>query len=184
MSANLKEIGTFTKVHGLKGLLVFKAHQASDAWTALKLLYINDRRFGFRPFRIAEIKADFSKKDGQSFFVQLEGIDNRRDASLLHHAAVHTESDFVDHFVEDDESAFWEGFLVFLADGSRYGSVISEQFNGDHDLLLIQNQQDQTFWLPAVEAYVLEVDEEERKLVINDPSELLAINQMDEYDED
>lgn len=114
-----------------------------------------------------------SRAHRDRFLVRFEGIDSREAAEGLRGAL----------YVGAGESRelgdyeYWEsdvvGCEVFLADGTKVGRVTDVIVRPAQDLLEVENATGRHL-VPFVEAIVIEVDPEARRIVVDPPAGLLG----------
>lgn len=160
------EIGLFSRVHGLKGQLIFQANIPGQ-WDELKLFFIKDRIFGFQPFRLIAIRPNAKSADGLSFFVQVEGINDRAAAEKLQAKRVFVHSELAESLSFDEEEPPLIGYALLNQQQQLLGEVVDVLSNGDHELLLVQTQGSSSFWLPCVNQFIVTIDDHAQQIEVD-----------------
>lgn len=171
-------IGRFVKAHGVKGLLIAELDSGDGNWPDTHLIYIQDPFFGFKPLRVQNT-THRANKSGYTFFVQLEGISNRQESEPLVHSKVFIDSHIATQFLaESDDLDSFVGYMIEDENGQIRAKVTDSYFNGDHDLLLVEDLENnsQSFWYPLVEEYVESIDDVKRQIIVTDYQQFYDLN--------
>ncbi|WP_338985475.1 ribosome maturation factor RimM [Spiroplasma endosymbiont of Diplazon laetatorius] len=153
MLNNLKKIGKIVATHGLKGEVKFKLE--SNLILSKEILgeqvFLEDNSKNLDVFDVK--KSYFLNK---KHILGLEEVTDINKAQKLVNNLVYVKKD--SDFIEEEFS--YVGFECFYKNDT-YGRVIEEMFNGAHDLIKIKvNEKD--LWIPCVDFYIEEVDEQEK----------------------
>lgn len=159
----LTEIGYISKTKGIKGELVLKTEQLFEL-EDLKVIFI-DEQGNKAPHFIEEIRVINS---GIQF--KLENIGSVELARRLVGKKVFVEENIIEIQEED-----W--LLDYEVIDHRFGSlgkVLETEDNGAQ-MLLHLNYKDKQIILPYVEEFIMEVNEETKKIMYNAPEGLIDI---------
>lgn len=106
------------------------------------------------------------------FLVRFEGSNSREDAELLR-GAIYVSSE---EARELDDAEYWEHELVgcraVLVDGTDVGEVTDVIVRPVQDLLEVETERGRRL-IPFVEAIVVKVDPQERRVIVDPPPGLL-----------
>lgn len=166
---DLIEIGRLTKVHGVDGRLVLKLNESidSDGIDAEFLFLELDGQFV--PHKLESM--DLAAND--KLIVKLKYIDQPEEADRMRDVRVLCSSEDIEGELE--EYPDFTGFMVRTKD--MILGTLSEVQRGVHqDLMIVRNQEGKEFLIPAVEEFVVDINEEEQVIEVNVPDELLSIN--------
>ncbi len=166
-------IGTVTKVHGLKGEIGIRIdlpmpNQLLDVET----VYMAGDFGMLQPWRIQSSRLSV-QGERQMFFVILEMVADRNAATALVGRHVLVEPGNVDFFEEDADDL--SGYSVLDTDGNNIGDVIETLDNPAHPILRMHIKGKGEVLIPFVDAYVDEVDDDERTVTVVDIDELLEL---------
>ena len=153
----LIRIGRFNKPHGVKGELSFTF--TDDVFDRTECPYIVCEIDGiFVPFFIEEYRF----KSDTTALIKLEDVDNEAGARPFTLLDVYFPKSYYKESNEDEAPGdYFIGFTVI--DNSTENVLFEVEYNGR--LLLI----------PAVDEFVCEIDEDDRKLYLNIPDGLLDL---------
>lgn len=160
----LVSAGYFSKTHGVKGHLLFRADLDFDE-TKLKALFIESAT-GKAPHFIEEIKMSANQ-----FVVLLEDIKSVEEAKKLIGKSVYIDSSLV---IEEEGGLDWEGYELIDAHYGSLGNILEVTDNGSQELFVLSYKGREVL-LPFVEDFVERVDEEAKKLFFNAPEGLIEV---------
>src|SRR5688572_25847595 len=144
---DLKQIGYFTKTHGVKGHLILKSEVYFDL--GLKALFLESQGGGKAPYFISEIK-----ETNQGLIVLLEEVSSVEKAKTLTGKSVFIET----RYVQEEEADFdWIGYEVIDETHGSLGKVDGMSDNGQQVLLSIQHKGSEII-LPLVEDFIKSLD--------------------------
>lgn len=159
----LCESGYFSRTHGTKGQLVFKAHVNFDP-EALKVLFL-DVSGSKAPYFVQAYKSA-----GAELVVCLEGIDSPEKAKALLNKTV-----FIDEvLLQLEEESGYEGFKVIEVSKGLLGEVDFVSENGAQQLLHIQFNGKEII-LPLVEEFIEELDTNKKLIKYRAPEGLIEV---------
>ena len=159
---SLVEIGIVTRPHGVRGALRAIAHDpASETLLGVRRIFIGAREYDVRAAR----------RVPNAYLLEVAGIADRDAADALRDAPIAVRREDVP--VTDGELLLADlvGCSVELPDGTSYGEIEDVQAGAMQDRLVI-GQGEVERLLPLVEAFVVHIDLERRRVVIDPPEDL------------
>ncbi|MCA1944517.1 MAG: ribosome maturation factor RimM [Desulfovibrio sp.] len=177
-------LGRVLKPHGVRGELKCACHAEDlDAFLALPRLWL--ARDAAEPRAFVVRKARPASPDGQTVLLLLEGIADRtqadtwRDADILANTADLPPPDEDEVYIED-----LLGAEVLLADGTALGvfEYLLETAQ-EYDVWAIRTPAGQEILVPSHEDFLVEVDAEARRIVVDPPQGLVDIYLADQSPE-
>lgn len=173
MSSVWTSIGFISRVHGLKGEVVLEPEfDDADLYDPGKLFYLGKIGSDPVPVRVSNFKL-VQKGDQQSFFVKFEHVTDRTDAETIKGFSLFLPSDEVDLDESDDDDI--TGYDVINQSGNTEGEVVDVIDNPAHPLIQVVGENG-AYLIPWVDEFVLDVDYDSRKVIVDDISELKSIN--------
>lgn len=172
----LKLVGKVMDAHGIRGDIYCLIFSGDVSWCA-ELETLELRHNGKNhSFEIQKLKP-FKK----GFIAALKGFTDRNRAEEFKGAELWVDEDL---FVsEDGESLYLSEVLDFELIDKSLGTVgVIEEFssNGIQDLLIVTSKSGDSFEIPFVKEYVLDIDFDAKTMKMNLPEGLLEINKDDE----
>jgi 16S rRNA processing protein RimM len=155
------EIGAVARAHGIRGEVRIVLHNPeSDALERAERVFVGAR----------EVAVVSARPVNGACLVLLEGVSDRDQADALRGQPVAVARD--DLALDDDEVLLVDlvGCRVELADGSDWGVVAAVE-TGPQDRLVI-HQGEVERQLPVADAFVVEIDVEGRRVVVDPPEGL------------
>lgn len=166
-------VGEIVGVHGVKGEV--KVQVSSDdlnAFLNYRALLLQksaaDRR---EAYQVAA-----SRIHGGRVLVSLTGVNSRDEAEALIGSTVWVEREQLAPLRQGE--FYWQdllGFAVLTAEGASLGTLSGFHATAGHDLLVVRGT-GREYLIPAVEAFVADIDFADRRLVVDPPEGLLDIN--------
>lgn len=165
----LFKIGRLQKSHGIKGeiTLFFDESAYADIETEF---YFLDIESIFVPFLIEEITIT-GETAGR---VKFEDIDDETSASRFSNIEIYIRRDDLPELA-DSTAAGWNylvGFSVFDQNNSELGTIDHVDTSTINNLFILKNGDDELL-IPATEDFIIEVDEEEKKVFMRLPDGLI-----------
>lgn len=160
-SADRVEIGVVARAHGVRGELRIALHNPqSTALDSAQVLFLGEREHAIESVRPVQ----------GAYLVCLSGIDDRDAADSLRGQPVAVARDALD--LDDEEVLLVDliGCRVELRDGTSWGVVAAVEA-GPQDRLII-HEGDVERQLPVADKFVVEIDLEGRRLVVDPPEGL------------
>ncbi len=165
-------VGKVSKPHGIKGQLKIYPYSGSSenfqSYSRLLLTSPESKTLGW-----FDVKT--SRTQGKFAVVTLAGIDSRTKAENLADFEVWVERDAMPPLTDDE--FYWQdliGKTVVTVAGRKLGKLTNLLATGAHDVLVV-TAKDQEFMIPAVEQFVLGLNEDD-VLVVDPPEGLLELN--------
>ncbi|MFH1218107.1 MAG: ribosome maturation factor RimM [Pseudomonadota bacterium] len=169
----LVQVGEIVKAQGIKG--------------EVKILSYSAEPENFRYFREVLLETpdcsakswyglDKSRSRGQFAIVALTGISSRNAAEGLTGCKVWVSRTELPDL--DDDEFYWQDLQdmeVVTLQGQSLGRVTNLLATGAHDILIVADR-GKEYMIPAVEPFVVEIDHERERIVVDAPDGLLEIN--------
>lgn len=155
------EIGFVARAHGIRGEVRVHLHNpGSTALDGAEVLFLGDR----------EYTIESARPVAGAYLVALAGIEDRDAAEALRGRPVSVAR--ADLELDDGEVLLADliGCRVELADGRPWG-VVSGLDLGPQDRLVIRDGEVERL-LPMVDAFVVDIDLEARRIVVDPPEDL------------
>jgi len=156
--------GYFSKTHGVKGHLLFRADVDFDE-TALKAVFI-ETATGKAPHFITEMKVSANQ-----FVILLEDVQSVEAAKKLIGKSVFIDAALV---IAEQGGIDWEGFELVDKNFGSLGNILEVTDNGSQELFVL-NYKGREVLLPFVEDFVEGVDEKAKKIFFNAPEGLIDL---------
>ena len=171
LDSEVFQIGVIRKPHGVKGEVSFSFND--DVFDRTECEYLIVRVDGILvPFFFEEYRF----RSDNAAIVKFEGIDNVESARRLTNAPVFFPIKLVP---DDDEQVSWSFFIGMHADDVRYGSlgtIVDVDDSTINVLFVIQSDSGKEILIPANEAFIADIDRENRTVSFKTPDGLLNIN--------
>jgi 16S rRNA processing protein RimM len=165
--------GKVVRAHGLRGeLSVLSYVDSPRLFGALHRLYL--KLPGRRPIKY---RLTAARSRGDFLLLSLDGLSSRQEALKLLEADVWVRRRDIPWAKGELLMADLIGWEVELADGRKLGTILEVQAATGQELWAIQDSLGREILFPAVEEFILEVDEQAEKAVIDPPPGLLELYQ-------
>lgn len=166
----MRLIGKIKDAHGLRGDVFIIFFSKDYSWADLiDEVYIEET-----PYEV--IKAAVHK-DGLK--VQLNGVTDRNQSEALIGKQIYLPADFF--FTQDEDEGMFlteiEKFKVVDKTAGEIGIITGFSSNTAQDLLVVTSASGQIFEIPFVDAFVVEIDRENKTIQMDLPEGLLDLNQ-------
>lgn len=173
---NLVAIGKFQKTHALKGEM--------NAILDVDPSYMNDGNplivdvDGIPvPFYVESLRT----KGSSSYLVKLEGVDSSDEAREFVNKEIYALKDVLGEYFQDDEEEFFfgddlEGFRVIDSRLGDIGSVTRVDDSTENVLLVVEDTAGEEIFIPFVETFINDVDEEKQEIHTDLPEGLVDLN--------
>ncbi len=163
-------IGKIVGVHGVKGNLKIKSYTESlSAFEPGSRILVENRRGTGKHYTI-----NWVKPHQQKILLALEEINDRDQAENLTGSELYLDKKLLPE--PEDGSFYWFQLIgsdVFSLDGTLLGSVESIIPTGSNDVYVVKNKQtDKEILIPAIKSVVMEIDVENRKMIVDLPEGL------------
>ncbi len=152
--------------HGVRGVVRVRASADLGAADAL---WLGDERFAVR----------HASRDKQDWLVTLDGVGDRDAADALRGRVVRLPRAAI--VVADDELLVAElvGCKVFDVAGTALGEVTGSFDSGAHEVLEIRRADGGEFMLPLVDAFIVSVDTDGKRIVCDPPPGLVNLDEAE-----
>lgn len=169
------KIGVFNKPHGIHGELSFTF--TDDIFDRVEAEYLICLLDGiFVPFFMEEYRF----RSDSTALVKLEGVDTSERARMFTNVEVY----FPTKHAEDagPGELTWDFFVGFLIEDKKYGNLgfVTEVDNTTINTLFIVDHQDEELMIPAQEDFILNIDREQKVILMDLPEGLLALDETEE----
>ena len=163
-------VGTLTRAHGLKGELCVEWY--ADSSLSSMSLYVQVGGESPRQARIMAIRMHKGRP-----LVQLEGVCDRTEAETLRGARLLVPEGELPAKAEDELYLYQlPGLEVVLHEsGSVIGHIDHVEFPGGQEIWAIRTAEGREILFPVVDDFVLSVNLEEGRVVVDPPPGLLEI---------
>ncbi len=161
-SSDKIDVGFVLRAHGVRG--VVRVRTKADLG-GVDAVWLGEERFAVR----------HASRDKDEWLVTLDGVASREAAEALRGRQVRLPRAAVP--VGDDELLVADliGCKVLDVAGATLGEVTGSFDSGAHEVLEVRAPDGKELMLPFVEAFVKEVDTEERRIVYDPPEGLLDL---------
>lgn len=176
-SRDITAIGKFQKTHALKGelnaLLDIDPGYVEDG-NALIMdvdgIYVPFFATGVRP------------KGTNSYLVKLDGIDSEEEARQFVNKEIYAVkknvADYLD--LDEDEIADEDELIGYMIIDEETGKEIGEIEDIDDStqnlLFVVKSEDGEVIFIPAVDEFIMEIDEDRKVIIMNLPAGLLDLN--------
>ena len=163
------KIGKFNRPHGINGELLFTF--TDDIFDRVENDFFICNMDGILvPFFIEEYRF----RSDTTALVKLEDVDSEEKAQMFTNVEVFFPKKYVDE-LSDDETFSWDYFIGFSVEDVKYGhlGMVVDYDDSTMNVLLKINNAGKELLLPAHEDFIMEVDKENKKLIVQIPEGLL-----------
>ncbi|OFZ32034.1 MAG: 16S rRNA processing protein RimM [Bdellovibrionales bacterium RIFCSPHIGHO2_01_FULL_40_29] len=178
IASEQKKIGIISDAHGIRGEVYVIVFSGDVSWIE-DLESLTLKKSNSASSHVYSIKKMKPFKKG--FIATLENISTRNQAEELKKMEVWVDDEI---FISDDgEQPFLAELLDFSveeASSGKIGKVISFSSNGEQDLLVLDAVvNDQNIEIPFIKEFVIAVDYNQKKIIMQLPEGLIHINEKD-----
>lgn len=161
---NIKEIGYFSKTHGVKGHLILKT-EFELFIDEIKAFFI-EASGGKAPYFVSEIR-----ESNNGIIVLLETVDVIEKAKLLLRKKVFIDAAFVAEQEEEDD---WVGFELIDAHFGSLGNILEVTDTGTQILVSIRYKEKEII-LPLADDFIESIDQSAKKIKFKAPEGLIDL---------
>ena len=165
-------IGQFRKPHGTKGEITISFSEAlTDSIShPLNNFLICEIDGIFVPFRIE----DYRYVSDSTAYIKLKNIDSDQKARQFTNKDVYYLKEFISENTGND-SLTWDFFIGFTIIDEQLGKIgrITDTDNTTINILLIVENEDREILIPAVEEFIIRIDEIQKELIVTLPKGLI-----------
>lgn len=169
------KIGIFNKPHGIHGELQFTF--TDDIFDRVECDYLVCQLDGiFVPFFIEEYRF----RSDSTALMKLEGIDSTERARMFTNVDVYFPVEYVEE-VEAGELS-WDFFEGFRMEDIHHGLLgeVKDVDNTTVNTLFVVDHDGEELLVPAQEAFIVEIDSENKLITVDLPEGLLNIDELEE----
>lgn len=173
---NISAIGKFQKTHALKGELNAILDIDMDFVSEGNALVIKVDGI-FVPFYASSIRP----KGTSSFLIKLEGIESEAEAKPFVNKDIFALKSELAPFLEMEEDEIMDeddliGFEIMDGDKSL-GKIARIDSSTQNLLFIVKTEDDDEIFVPAVDEFISQIDNENRVIKMNLPDGLVDLNQ-------
>jgi 16S rRNA processing protein RimM len=173
MSLGHTRIGRILRAHGTAGEVVIEPELEADVFHPDQVLYLHDPKADKIPYRIASVRK-VTKGGNTQFFVFFGSVTTRNLAEALRGKPVFVPSSLVPEPEEDTDDWDITGYAVVDSDGTPIGTVLDVIENPAHPLLEVKDDAGR-FFIPYVDAYVIDIDDDAETVTVQDVDALRTL---------
>lgn len=173
MSVGHTRIGRILRAHGTAGEVVIEPELEADVFHPDQVLYLHDPKADKIPYRIASVRK-VTKGANTQFFVFFGSVTTRNLAEALRGKPVFVPSSLVPEPEEDTDDWDITGYAVVDSDGTPIGTVLDVIENPAHPLLEVKDDAGR-FFIPYVDAYVIDIDDDAETVTVQDVDALRTL---------
>ena len=169
------KLGMFNKPHGIHGELSFTF--TDDIFDRADCDYLICELDGiFVPFFIEEYRF----RSDSTALVKLEGIDSAERARMFTNVEVYFPAKFVEEVTPGDLS--WDFFVGFRMEDLHHGPLgeIVDVDTTTMNTLFVVDKEGEELLVPAQEAFIVGVDQEQKLVTVDLPAGLLSLDEVEE----
>jgi 16S rRNA processing protein RimM len=165
----LVQIGQFRKPHGTQGEITLSF--TNDSFTTDRCPFLICEIDGiFVPFRIESYRFT----SDSSMYIQLKNINSDQKARLFIHKEVFFPKKYIKEDIEN-KSFTWDYFIGFSLTDERLGEIgiIVDVDTTTMNTLFIVEKENEEILIPAVEEFIVQIDENDKTLQVILPEGLV-----------
>ena len=170
------KIGIFNKPHGIHGELQFSF--TDDVFDRTECEYLVCMMDGILvPFFIEEYRF----RSDSTALVKLEGVDSAEQARHFTNVEVYFPIDEVDEEMTGELSwNYFVGFELLDTDKGDLGKVCDVDTATLNTLFVVETPEGKELLIPACEAFIRDIDQKGKKIVVELPEGLLQLDELEE----
>lgn len=179
-SKEITAVGKFQKTHALKGELNALLDIAPDYFFEGNAAIVEVDGI-FVPFFLSGIRT----KGKSSFLIQIDGINDEKEARLFVNKTIFVEKSRLAPFWDIDEEELsddWNFIGYNIVDTDTYsvlGTVSAMDTSTQNILFIVDTPKDGDVYIPAVDDFIQEVDDEKKIIRMRLPKGLIELNKKD-----
>lgn len=169
------EIGIFNKAHGVKGEISATLDCEIEAFKRFSCI-VADVNGIFVPFFITALRP----KTADSALLTIDGFDTEESVKMLVNKTIYVlKREFAEISSSEDCDEFpidyFIGFTVSDADGNEIGEIVDVDDTTDNVLFIVENSEGTLHHIPAVDDFIINIDEDGKTLELNLPEGILDL---------
>jgi 16S rRNA processing protein RimM len=167
---DLFEIGTFSRLHGYEGGLVIRLNKLDSALLKNPTWLFVELHHEQVPWKIQE----YQISDSSQIRIKLEDIDSQEKAKQLVHARVYVkEEDINTDSIEGIVASSWKAWSIY--NHEEYVGTVEDLIQNKTQELLVVSYQNDSIYIPFVEAFITHIDKDLKKIYMDLPEGLLDL---------
>lgn len=177
-SSEISAVGKFLKTHALKGELNALLEIDSDFFVEGNAAIVETDGI-FVPYFASSVRP----KGATTFLIKLDGVDSEEMAKAFVNKIIYGLKSELAPFYDMDESELKDnddlvGYAVIDKEtGQEIGKVESIDDSTANLLFILSTPEGETIYVPAVEEFICEVDDEAGKIIMQLPEGLVDLNE-------
>jgi 16S rRNA processing protein RimM len=164
---DLVQVGFVFRPHGLEGELKIDPEHTDDParFEELPTVFLGAQPHRVTRHAVASVRYQQTKR-GTTVILGVEGIDDRDDAEAVAKFKVFATEEALE--LEDGELFAHEliGWDVVAVDGSPLGTVANLKTMPGQEMLVVRGPENEETMIPAVEDFIVELDEEDGRITV------------------
>jgi 16S rRNA processing protein RimM len=154
-------IGKFRRPHGIRGEIVMTVlTDFPDLMKPGQQIYVGMK---YHPYQIKTIRAH-----GSDLLISLEDLPDRTAVEVFRNVMVYMHAEHMPDLPEGDYySHQLVGLDVFTDENQHLGKVKEILITGANDVYLVEDAQGKEILLPAIEQVILEINQEESRILVH-----------------
>lgn len=175
-------VGKIKDAHGLRGDLYVLIFSKEAAWEDELTEFCLAKDEALSDKKILKVEKSKIYKDG--LMIKAEGVSDRTAAESLKGQLFFIQEELL---IADDGDDIYleeiEGFQTFTKANELIGTITGFSTNTMQDLLIVKKTNERISEIPFVEAFVVEIDYENKKVILDLPEGLLDLDQPSKKDD-
>jgi 16S rRNA processing protein RimM len=154
-------LGKLRRAHGVLGEIAMEVHtRMLELLDPGSIVFVGEEH---QPFTIEK-----TRWKQELLLLKFKGFDDRTSVSALTNALLYVREDDLPELL-DDETYFHDliGMDVFATNGDYIGIMEEILETGANDVFLVRDEAGNEVLIPAVEAYILEINLDEGKMIVS-----------------
>lgn len=174
---DIKIVGKFQKTHALKGELNALLDIDPEYLTDGNAIILDVDGI-FVPFYSESVRP----KGSQSYLVKLQGIDSEEEAKSFVNKTIYALKEELVPFLDLDENEIideddLEGFIIIDNNSNtEIGKIINVDSSTENILFIVETPYGNEIFIPAVEDFIKEINEENKFIKVTLPEGLIDLN--------
>lgn len=175
----LIEIGKFFKTHALKGELNTQLDISPDFFEEGNPLIVEYDGIPV-PFFISTIRP----KGKSTYLIKIDGVDSETEARVFVNKIIYAIKTEAINFMEELDIPIpneFDGYEIIDSEsGNKIGKVVDLDDSTQNVLFIVEDELGDTVMIPASDDFIIEIDDENKKITMKLPEGLVEINRKNE----
>ncbi|MDE7412976.1 MAG: ribosome maturation factor RimM [Muribaculaceae bacterium] len=176
---NLAAVGKFQKTHALKGELNVILDIDPEFFSEGYPMIVNLDGI-FVPFYVDSVRG----KGATTSLIKISGVDSQEEAKDFVNEVIYVEKENLKEFFgEEGEGLLLEddldGFRVVDEEYGEIGEIARVDTTTENILFVIKDTNGEEIFIPAVDDFIVAIDEEKKEVLTSLPEELINLNQKE-----